>query len=502
MPMTKQSVGASRAVQHATRRVMRRVMRRLALPGTALVMAVAIACSPSSLVDVQAPGLIVDPAQVTTPTAAIQMRTAALAYVAAYLGGVTPGSNVVVSSGLFTDELAETGALSVVNGSRSDIGARSGTSSMTVSEMSAAYRAIHTSRVLARQAREALVLYASNRADAPRAWQGELYALEGYAVLWLAELYCSGIPLTSVPLVGVQQPTRGFTTEELFARASVLFDSAMVFGADSARFVSLARVGKGRAELGLGHFAAADSAVQSVPSDFVYLVQFTPSGSFINGIASRRTGNGIGMYRAQDREGGSPMVWSGDPRTAIVTLPTRAGAMLWPAKYYVTASGALNPTVKNPGMPVRLADGLEAQLIHAEAALAVGGDWLATLNTLRSTCVGSTPCAPVPSLSALPALTDPGSADARLDLLMQERALWLYMTGHREGDLRRLAHIYHRDPTTLWPHGTISAPAFSPLYTRPLAMNGTAYGTATVFLPDSSDVQYTPGYAGCYDQNP
>lgn len=216
----------------------------------------------------------------------------------------------------------------------------------------------------------------------------------------------------------------------------------------------------------------------------------------------------IGMYRAQDHEGGSPMVWSTDPRTGTMVLPEYADSMVWPAKYYVTQSGTLDPTVPQVGAPVRLADGLEARLIQAEAALSANNaNWLTILDTLRSHCIGSAPCAPVPGLTSvnLPVnLTDPGTPDARLDLLMKERAMWLYMTGHREGDLRRLAHVYHRDASTLWPRGAYVNPAFPPLYTSPPYSNVllTTYGNDMVFFPDAGEQVRNPLYGGCYDRNP
>jgi len=452
------------------------------------------ACNPSSLVDVSnAPNTIVDPSQVTTAASAIQLYNSAIGYMA-YPLSVSNYGGILLASGLLTDELQGTragGTFNDIDDSRTGFAQGGGRGMGT-------YRAIHNARVQQLQARQALTLYAPN---APAAWQGQLYANEGFTILFFAENFCSGIPLTIVPLIGDQTATRGFTTQELFTHAIAFFDSAIVAGADSAQFVNLARVGKARALLGLGEFATADTVVRSVPTDFVYTVQFTAAGLFVKYLT-----RSVGRYRAQDHEGGNGLIWSTDPRPGIVTVPARAGAMLWPAKYFVTSSGTLDPTVAQVGAPVRLADGLEARLIQAEAALAAhDASWLTILNTLRETCVGTAACAPVPGIttSNLPdTLTDPGTDAARLDLVMKERAMWLYLTGHREADLRRLAHVYHRDPSTLWPTGIISSPAFAPLYRAALPDNGTPYGADMVFAPDPTEAQRNPLYAGCYDRNP
>jgi len=450
------------------------------------------ACKPSSLVDVSnAPNTVIDPSQVKTASAAVQIYNSAVGYMAYPVDVNNYGGGVLIT-GLLTDELQATDVYFSTN-SYDDV------------RMDSAggwgyglYRAIHNARVQQLQARQALTLYAPN---APKAWQGQLYANEAYTILFFAEWFCSGIPLTEVPLVGPQTQTRGFTTEEMLTRAVALFDSAIVAGADSAQFVNLARVGKGRALLALGQFAVADTVVQSVPTDFIYNIQFNPAGVF-----TRYLTNWSGDYRAQDHEGGSPLVWSTDPRTGIMILPDLAGPMLWPAKYYITPSGTLDPTLTGVGAPVRLADGLEARLIQAEAELAANNSsWLSILNTLRAICVGSAACAPVPGITTtnLPdTLTDPGSATARLDLVMQERAMWLYMTGHREGDLRRLAHVYHRDPTTLWPTGTVVAPAFPPLYYSDLPENNTTYGSDMVLTPEPTEMERNSLYGGCYDREP
>jgi len=471
------------------------LLRSISAPYAALVLLAMAACSPNSLVDVQAPGTVVDPTVITTVSGAIQLHDAAVAKFTQPLAGAND-NNVIVVGGLFTDELTEANG-SFVDGpdqrriNDPTFGTHAGTQLYTV---------LHQARIQAQMARQALELYAPNAPSAPAAWRGQLFALEGYTVLWFAENFCSGIPLTSVPLVGATVPTKGFTTQELYTRAIALFDSAIVAGADSAQFVNLARVGKGRALLGLGQFADADAAVQAVPSDFVYSVQFTQSGQYTNQVSSY----GFFYLRVQDNEGTNGLVWSTDPRTVIVTSPT-TGAMLRPAKYFVS-SGVPQPDIPQPGSPVRLADGLEASLIHAEAALAVGDpSWLTTLNMLRRTCVGTAACAPVPGLTAanLPdTLTDPGNDAARVNLLFAERAKWLYLTGHRQGDLRRLAHVYHRDQETVWPTGVIVSPAFPPGSYAPLAENGTHYGADVVFGPDPNERSANSLYSGCYDYNP
>jgi hypothetical protein len=87
--------------------------------------------------------------------------------------------------------------------------------------------------------------------------------------------------------------------------------------------------------------------------------------------------------------------------------------------------------------PIVVANGIEAQLIRAEAQLqpatAPSGSWLQTLNTLRET-------------GGLSDTTDPGTAEGRISLLFSERAYWLFLTGHRQGDLRRLLREYSSFP--------------------------------------------------------
>ena len=166
-----------------------------------------------------------------------------------------------------------------------------------------------------------------------------------------------------------------------------------------------------------------------------------------------------------DREGGTGLdfVSAGDPRLQVVAVGV--------ARDGVTT---LYGIAKYPdtGSPITLASGVEARLIEAEAALQASdlGTWLSKLNQLRQT-VG------------LADTTDPGTAAARVDLTFRERAFWLFGTGHRLGDLRRLIRQYGRTSESVFPTGT---------YWR-----GGGYGSGTSFPFDRSEVTFSPGVTGC-----
>lgn len=466
---------------------------------TAIVMvavaAIFGACSPSSLVDVTSPSGVVDPSTVQTASGAQQLYAQSLQTFARRFGGTNPflnetGSSYIVVTGVFTDELEKV-AINTFQSFFSP-GVDERTNATDYEEYP------HQARAQVRQARDALRLYAPNT---PVAWQGQLYALEGYTVLWLAEGFCSGMPLTIVPLVGSPQLTPGYPTDTLLTRAIAYFDSAATLAADSTQYVNLAKVGKARALLDMGRWADAAQAVQGVPTDFVYAVPDFSAAQNPNYLGNPTTRL---LVQVVDNEGTNGLAWSTDPRTGVTTAAS-TGAMKIAAKYARTAAGTLDPTADGSAASIHLADGLEARLIEAEAALATGtGDWLGTLNMLRSTCIGTAACAPVPGLTAtnLPAtLTDPGSDTARVSLLFKERAMWLYLTGHREGDLRRMVHFYHRDPNTLWPTGTYVNPGFPPNVPG-ASSNGTPYGAYYVLMPGTNEATNNPLYSGCIDVDP
>jgi len=449
-----------------------------------------LSCAPASLVEMDTPSTVVDPSVIATRSGALQLYRQAVGVFSIAYGGSgveeTFGGHVLIS-GLFADEMMYGTSWGLVAW---------GVDERILEDFSRVNGIYQRSRVAAQQGREALRRYYP---DGSQALQGRLQSLEAYMILFMAEVYCSGVPLTQVPLVGSPTLTRGFSTSELFEHALVRFDSAIALSVDSTRFVHLARVGKARTLLNLGRFEEARAVARTVPQDFRYEVEYGLPEFQLNPI-----GRDARVVQIVDRKGENGLIWSPDPRVAVRVLPDIPGGMRVTAKYSRTSAGTLDPTISAPATPIRLADGLEARLIEAEADLALGqASWLSILQGLRTACIGTAPCAPLPELSStnLPAdaLIDPGTPEERLNLLMQERAMWLFATGHRQGDLRRMVKLYHRSAAALWPKGAYTHPGLPSDYS-PVSTSGIPYGDRYVFDygPDGDN----PLYKGCSSMDP
>jgi hypothetical protein len=454
------------------------------------------ACSPTALVDVSSPSNLVDPAQAKSAAAAAQLYNFATTNFAIMLGGTSVVPNFVVSTGIFTDEFEKhngTYTLGFGLDERTNIALMS-TGLATVGQ--SVYTALQQARVETSQAREALALYAPT---VPKASQGQMYALQAYTLVYLGEYFCSGLPLTHVALDGTITYHAGYTTPEVFQQALALFDSAMALSPDSARILNLAQVGKGRAFLDLGAFDSAAAIVHTVPTGFAYNAEYSTSvtgGANFLGNQQITGGSPVGfpvVVVTVDREGTNGLRWSidsatgpaaPDPRIALV----QAGGLTFTTKY--SPNG-----VATPAALLRVADGVEARLIEAEADLKNGGtNWLNILNTLRATCTTASGCAPVSGITSttFAPLLNPATPAARLNLLMSERARWLYATGHRQGDLRRQLKLYGRTQDAIYPTGT---------YTNSTAIPS-SYGTDVVMVPPITEQRLTPKYTGCVNFDP
>ena len=278
------------------------------------------------------------------------------------------------------------------------------------------------------------------RAYTPDSLRGDflaqLFALRGFAVVQMAEDVCPGFPINDVQdnLPVYSQP---YTTDEALTYGVAQLDSALVHGRDSTRFLDLARIVKGRALLDLGEYAAAAAAVTAVPTTFTYATDQVSNGSVYVDPFFWEFGN---PEAVGDSEGGTglPFASAQDPRVPTVYKQTR----------HNDPTDSLYDQLKYAAFdtPVQMASGVEARLIEAEAALSTGDPrWLTILNDLRTTAI-------VPAMSTID--TMPANPAAQVDLLYRERAFWLYLTGRRLGDVRRLVRNYGRNPETVLPTGT------------------------------------------------
>jgi hypothetical protein len=329
------------------------------------------------------------------------------------------------------------------------------------------YGELHAVRSAVSEANGALAKYAG---DSSRARRGALYALAGYAEVMLADFFCSGVPLSTWDFERDFTYDTSRTTDEVYTHATALFDTAMQLAADSVPIVQLARIGKGRALLALGQFGAAAMAVQDVPSDFRYTERLFTCGSPSSAACESINVLDLRTVTVSSYEGGTKVISWTNPRTAGVDR----GATVYGFPVYFPVQYEYDGV-----STVTLASGVEADLIRAEAALRAGDitGWLAILNGLRASS---------PLTDTMAAITDPGPA-TRPDTMFAERAQWLFLSGHRQGDLRRLIRQYPpRTQQTVYPRGVY-----------PGGING--YGSEVTALFDVRELP-NPRFVSCFDR--
>ena len=343
------------------------------------------------------------------------------------------------------------------------------------------YVMLQNVRAFTSQALGQLVTYDTATADTAtqKILRGVMYALEGDAELMLADLFCSGVPLSTLDYQHDFTYHASSTTTQVYQDAMSKEDSALALAGTNDTLRYLALVLKGRALLALDSVAAAAHAVAGVPDAFQYQLPIQwdiDHGRFFGGINPS-----LGLV-ISNREGanGLPYRSSGDPRTAttVSCVPTnnncRTDTLTFPTKY----SAALSFST----VPVPVANGIEARLIQAEAALHAGDltSYLIQLNTARQLSA--------PGLPVLPADSVPSTDTGGVTLLFRERAYDLFFTGHRQGDLRRLIRQYGRRQDHVYPTGPYLAP-------------GTGFYGTDVTAPIPSTESANPLFHGCRDRN-
>ena len=336
----------------------------------------------------------------------------------------------------------------------------------------------------------------------------EMLTLAGYTRLFFAENYCSGVPISYPNPDGSVNYGAQLTTAQMLDSALLRFNEALgaaqalTNATTKANAIALATVGKARALLAMGRLVDADTVASaaSVPTTFFYVIQ--------HDLNTTRQGNGVyagirkfKRYGVADAEGGAGLAWRTvlDPRTTFTRVPA-------------TNRGFDNATPQYDQLrytdekaAITLATGLEARLINAEAALRRGDTtgFMGILNGLRTTPPGyilagvqatTSPGDQPRPVGPMAVLANPADSTAAITLLFNERARWLWGTGHRLNDLRRLERAtgvrggFGWPDSLVFPHG-------------PYFKNGLVYGPDTNY-PIPLEEQNNPGVQACLDRLP
>jgi starch-binding outer membrane protein, SusD/RagB family len=425
------------------------------------------------LLDTDQPNII-DPDNLNGPEGAATLRIGAISdFALAKDGdgdldeGVTEGE--ILLSGLMADEFV----LSTTPPTEQEIDQRRVFENN--SSLFAVFHNLHRARAAADRAAAALREFGLEPDSDPGI--GEMLSLAGFTFVYFGEDYCSGVPVSQLEgddlVFGQPQ-----TTTTVLQTAVSRFDAALAepgtLAEESQEIFYLASVGKARALLDLGDAAGAAAAAAVVPTEFQYVTEHDDSPPRLqNAIYGYSSG---WLWSVSDVEGdvGLPYRTAEDPRLPFIDeedVGLDGTTPQFTLAKYTDASA-----------PVVVADGIEARLIEAEAQLQAAdfAGMTATLNTLRQD-----------SDLGLLDLPEPGTQDEAIDLLFAERAFWLFATGHRLGDMRRLVRPpplgYGRPADSVFPTGTY--------------VKGGSYGE-DVNLPLPVEEQNNPNSAGCLDRNP
>ena len=419
---------------------------------TALAISLAAGCSTDEVLTVSDPD-VVRPEAINDPAALPVYLTSAYAEVlAGYDGGVYEG--MVNMAGLLSDEFIQTESFPT----RFEVDTRN----MLVgnSTLVNVFRELSRGRAAADRAASKYV-----ELEQPNViGRAEALLLSGFAYILFGENYCSGVPFSTLKADQTIEYGAPQTTQEVFETAAAKFDTAITVASalsttKAAAVVNAARIGRARALVNLARFADAATAVATVPADFKFELQHSDNTARQNNGVWALSING-GRWGVAEKEGRNGLAFrtASDVRVASRPRSSNNGNGF--------DGGPMFEAVKYPARTtsVILADGVEAELIKAEAQLRAGNasGFMATLNALRANT--AVLAARGYAGGALAALTDPGSEVGRQDLLFRERAYWLFLTAHRVGDMRRLIRQYGRTAETVFPTGAYASNGRTSIY--------------------------------------
>lgn len=418
------------------------------------------------------PAGVEDPRVVESELGALALARGAMAtFARAY-------ESYISASALFTDELhqaeARTSAYTgmVVN----TIDGRGDDSNNTYHS----YTSLQAARNSTDAAMTMLRLYGN---DKHHYTLSELYSAKAYSLLLLSELFCSGIPLSTIDFQEDFTYTKGYSFTEMQHMALSLLDSALILAGDSLPLQLHAKVGAARANMNLGLYEEAAIYLNSIAPSDAYVVPI--------GDASRL----LSLTSVPFREGGNGLDFRGsDPRITydFINISTSTGDSVFRSSKYRISIGS------NQSKPIVVASMIHVILMEAEITLSTGShNWIDMINTLRTdgsfriTGEDTVWNKGVGGIENLPPVPAPANHSSSVDLLFRERAFWLYLTGNRQGDMRRLIRQYDRDPEAVYPTGSYGING---------STLGARYGNRVVFAVPEEEARANPLYSGCLSE--
>src|SRR5438477_5072553 len=210
-----------------------------------------------SIPDIVQPGQLGDSASLATVKAGA-LGDFSIAYTGDHPDGSGGTEGVSMYGGLLADEWINSETFPT----RIEVDAR--TIQVTNSDVDLWYRRMHQARNSAEKAAAQFAQFST--ADPGHA---EMLTLAGLTYVFLAETWCSGVPVSHLDANGNINFGQPLTTHQLLDTAIARFDAALAVTADPD-MQAFATVGKARAALDTGGYVAAGALAAAVPTTFAY----------------------------------------------------------------------------------------------------------------------------------------------------------------------------------------------------------------------------------------